>query len=200
LYVKKTRSVLRGVTDLVEGTSCGNLPEEFCDIQVAAESILVKPGLHEEPFPLHVTSPIAVIPNTEHRRSAVLSAKLADFSVALLELFRPSVLSVLALILVVGGWTYGYRLSHYQHNPDVTKASTIRMWVDQRHDSVVLPAPQQIRPHALISLALCCLGVLRLPHLSKEEVFAAPVQSAVATFVSPLHPLRAPPASLSSLA
>lgn len=149
---------------------------------------------------MHVISPIASIPNTEDRRSGSISARWADTSLVLFELFRPSVLSVLALILVVGGWTYGYRLSHYQHISNVTKASTIRMWVDQRHASVAIPVEQHIRPHTLIGQALCGFEVPRLPHLSREEVFAAPIQSPVTTFVSPLHPLRAPPVSLSSLA
>jgi hypothetical protein len=179
---------------------CVTLRKDFATIQEVAESILVKPGLHEEPIPLHVMSPIAVVPNTEDRRSRAESAKLADVSVAVMELLRPSVLSVLALILVVSGWTYGYRLSHYQYNPDVTKASTIRIWMDQRHASVAMPLEQHVRPHPLISAAPCGLEIPSLLHLSREVLVAAPTQSAVDTFVSPLHPLRAPPISLLSLA
>lgn len=175
-------------------------PRNFATIEDLVESILVKPGLHEGPIPLHVMSSIAVVSNTEHRRSRATSAQSGNASVALMELFRPSVLSVLALILVVSGWTYGYRLSHYQHNPDVTKASTIRMWMDQRHASVAVPVEQHLRPHALISAALCGSEISTLPQQAREGILAAPTQSAVDTFVSPLHPLRAPPISLSSLA
>ena len=149
---------------------------------------------------MHVMSPIAIVPNTAQRRSRATRARWANARLAIVELFRPDVLPVLALILVVSVWSYGFRLSHYQHNPDVTKASTIRMWVDHRHGSVVEPAEQHVQLKSLIGSALCSFEVPRLPHFSREEILAAPVQSAVATFVSPLYPLRAPPVSLSSLA
>lgn len=149
---------------------------------------------------MHVISPIAALSNPEHRRSEAISAKWADTSIALLELFRPSVLSVLALILIVGGWTYGYRLSHYEHISNVTKASTIRMWVDQRHALVAVPVEQQARPHLLIGHTLCAFELHKRPHLTREELLATPIQSAVTTFVSPLHPLRAPPISLPLMA
>jgi hypothetical protein len=145
---------------------------------------------------LHDDLPIAVAPAAKDRRDVAVT-----WSMAVRQFFRPWVLAFLALALVVGGWGYGYKLSQYLHHSDVSKASATRMWVDHRDDSFEVRAHhQQHNPHKFRSSQFSGAGLPRLPHLSRELVFAAPIQSRILTFVSPLHPLRAPPTSISSLA
>ena len=87
-----------------------------------------------------VTSPIASSQNADKLRSQPDIAKL---KLAILQFLQPGVLPVLALALFVGGWSYGKKLSHYLHNTDVTKASTTRMWLDQRNDATIAPVAGQ---------------------------------------------------------
>jgi hypothetical protein len=121
-------------------------------------------------------------------------------SLAVRQFFQPSVLSVFALALFVGGWSYGRKLSHYLHNSDLTRASTTRMWVDHRNDSIAAPVQQHHQTlHQFLTPQFLVVAVPPLPHFSRRHVIAEPVQSHTAIFISPLHPLRAPPIS-SSLA
>ena len=83
-----------------------------------------------------VTSSIADIQKPTQSPS---TAKLTALKLAILQFLEPGVLPVLALALMVGGWSYGKKLSHYFHNTHVTKASTTRMWLDHRNDAVNAP-------------------------------------------------------------
>ena len=139
------------------------------------------------------TSPIADTKNVRQSRS------IADFSaikLATIQFLQPGVLPVLALALIVGGWSYGLKLSHYFHS-DVTKASTTRMWLDHRNETAAAPAQQPQTPQKFLSLDLSVVAVPTLPRLSREQVIAEPAQARSVEFVSALHPLRAPPISLS---
>jgi len=103
------------------------------------------------------------------------------------------------MALIVGGWSYGLKLSHYFHHTDVTKASTTRMWLDHRNDVTVAQSPERQIEHKLLTPQLCVFAVPRVPHFSRLQLVADPAPAHIVEFVSPLHPLRAPPIS-SSLA
>ncbi len=122
-----------------------------------------------------------------------------SWSLAVRQFFRPSVLACLALAITVGGWGYGYKLSQYLLHTDVTKASHTRMWVDHRDDSFKAGSHAH-RPQTLPASGSFDLSTFQTPPLARELVFSTPLQSRILTFVSPLHPLRAPPISYSSLA
>ena len=138
--------------------------------------------------------PIAIAPAKDRRSSAM------TWRVAVRQFFRPCVLAFLALAVTVGGWGYGYKLSQYLLHSDVSKASHTRMWVDHRDDSFEAQTQRQHSPHKLENSQFSGVVFSQLPHFSHQSVCAAPLQSRILTFVSPLHPLRAPPISLVSLA
>lgn len=123
-----------------------------------------------------------------------------NWSLAVRQFFRPCVLTFLALAVTVGGWGYGYKLSQYLQHSDVKMASHTRMWVDHRDDSFGFQNHQQHRENKLLSPQFAAVGVPQYSNFSRELVFADPLQSRILTFVSPLHPLRAPPISVSQLA
>ena len=143
---------------------------------------------------------IAIFRNARSWRGEGVRAEFSDWTMPVRHFFHPCVLAFLALAVTVGGWGYGYKLSQYLQHSDVTKASHTRMWVDHRDDSFGAPVYQQHSVDKFQSAQFARTCLPRLPHLSRELVFAAPIQSRVLTFVSPLYPLRAPPAFHSSLA
>jgi hypothetical protein len=121
---------------------------------------------------------------------------------AIRQLFRPHVLSLLALAIAVGGWGYGYKLSRFLDHPDVSKASATRMLPDHRDDGFK-PLPQH---KTLIDKPLDSRDFLtsnpRLPHFyfSRDLVVAPAAPVRMSDCVSPLNSFRAPPASRSLLA
>lgn len=127
------------------------------------------------------------------------TAKPSALKLAILQFLQPRVLPVLALALLAGGWSYGLKLSHYFHHTDVTKASTTRMWLDHRNDVTVAQSPERQVEHKFLGPQLCVLAVPHLQHFSRLQLVPVPVAALTIEFVSPLHPLRAPPLS-SSLA
>jgi hypothetical protein len=126
------------------------------------------------------------------------SAKISGVKLAILQFLEPGVLPVLAMALMVGGWSYGLKLSHYLHHTDVTKASTTRMWLDHRNEATAAPAaPQQVE-HKFLTPQLCLFVVpQQLPRLLRQQIVAEAASIRINGFVSPLHSLRAPPISLS---
>ena len=138
-----------------------------------------------------VASPIANTQNADPSRSA---AKPSALRLATLHFLDPGVLPVLAMALIVGGWSYGLKLSHYL-NTGLTRASTTRMWLDHRNDAATAQIPQHRVEHKFLAPQLCVFGVPPLPHLSRRQLLAEPAPMHTAEFVSPLHPLRAPPIS-----
>lgn len=141
---------------------------------------------------MHETFPIA---NAQNARKARSGSGIASLKLTPLRFLQPGVLPVIALALIVGCWSYGLKLSHYLHNSDVTRASTTRMWVDQRNDLIPVPVQHEQNPQESLAFQLCIFAVPCQPHLSDEWALAEPALSHVAEFVSPLHPLRAPPIS-----
>ncbi len=142
--------------------------------------------MHEPPPITNAQRRIQVPPNSAR-------AKLFALKSGALQLFKPGVLPVLALALIVGGWSYGYKLSHYLPNSGLTKASTTRMWLDQRQSSIAAPVSHHQSPQKLLAVALCLFAVPPLPHFAREHNLAEPLQPHAVEFVSTLHPLRAPP-------
>lgn len=143
--------------------------------------------------------PIASTPNARSPRFQSERASLYTLKSAILEFLQPGVFPVLALALMVGGWSYGLKLSHYFHHTDVTKASTTRMWLDQRNDAITAPVQHHHTPVKFLLPHLWVVSVPPLPHFSREQLLAESVPARSLDLVSPLHPLRAPPIS-SSLA
>lgn len=141
---------------------------------------------------MHGNLPIAIAQPATGRRSSVITP-----GTALRQFFRPCVLSVLALAVTVGGWGYGYKLSQYLHRSHLSTPSATRMWVEHRDDSFEAPDHHQHQLHKLLVSQFFRLSASQLPNFSHEPVFTHPLQSRVLTFVSPLHPLRAPPTFLS---
>ena len=135
---------------------------------------------------------IAELKNVSGSRS---TAKLSALKLATLHFLEPGVLPVLALALIVGGWSYGLKLSHYFHHTDVTKASTTRMWLDHRNEVTVANGPERQVEHKLLSPQLCVAAIPSLPHLSRLQLVELSAPAHIVSFVSPLHPLRAPPIS-----
>ena len=144
---------------------------------------------------MHDESPIAIALNAEERRGGAMV-----WSPAVRQFFRPCVLAFFALAVAVGSWGYGYKLLRYLAHSDVSRASTTRMWVEHRDDASELRAHQPHSPHKLQSPRFSGVVAPQIPHLSREVVLAEPKQSRILTFVSPLHPLRAPPSAVLSRA
>ena len=140
------------------------------------------------------TLPIA---DTQNCKRSHATAKLAALKLAILQFLEPGVLPVLALALIVGGWSYGLKLSHYLHHTDVTKASTTRMWLDHRDDAVGAPMPQVQVQHKFLTPQLCVFSVPQLSHVSGRQIIAEAASVRINAYVSPLHLLRAPPISIS---
>lgn len=120
------------------------------------------------------------------------TAPVSAFKLAILHFFEPGVLPVLAMALIVGGWSYGLKLSHYL-NTGVTKASTTRMWLDHRNDAAAAPLPHQQVEHKFPTPHLDAVAVQPAPHLSRRQLLVEPAPYRPHDFVSPLHSLRAPP-------
>ena len=141
------------------------------------------------------TFPIADPTNSAPLRCRSERASLYALKSAILQFLQPGVLPVLALALVVGGWSYGLKLSHYFHHTDVTKASTTRMWLDHRNDGTIAPVLHHYNPVKFLTPQISFVSVPPLPHFSRERIVAGPAPARIIEFVSPLHPLRAPPIS-----
>lgn len=141
------------------------------------------------------TRPIADMQNSKRSHA---TAKFSALKLAILQLLEPGVLPVLAMALMVGGWSYGLKLSHYVQHSQVTKASTTRMWLDQRNEATAAPAAQGHVEHRFLTPQLWVLAApQRLPHFLRQQIIAEPASVRINAFVSPLHPLRAPPISFS---
>ena len=139
-----------------------------------------------------VTSSIADMQNPTQSPS---TAKLTAVKLAILQFLEPGVLPVLALVLVVSGWSYGHKLSHYLHHTGLTKASTTRMWLDHRNDAATAPVAIHQVEHKFLTPQLSIISTPELPHFSRQQLVAEPAAAHTTEFVSPLHPLRAPPIS-----
>lgn len=134
----------------------------------------------------------SLIADTDISRQSHPTARLSAVKRAILHFLEPGVLPVLAMALIVGGWSYGLKLSHYL-NTGVTKASTTRMWVDHRNDSAAPVAHHQVE-QKFLTPQLSALAAMPALHFSWQQLLASESAPAhVTEFVSPLHPLRAPP-------
>jgi hypothetical protein len=113
------------------------------------------------------TLPIADTHSTPQSHS---TARFSALKLAIIQFLEPGVLPVLALALIVGGWSYGLKLSHYFHHTDVTKASTTRMWLDHRNEAAVAPAADHQVEHNFLTPQLNTVAVPHLPHLSRQQL------------------------------
>jgi len=136
----------------------------------------------------------SLIADTKSPSQSHSTARLSAVKRAILQFLEPGVLPVLALALAVGGWSYGLKLSHYL-NTGVTKASTTRMWLDHRNEATAAPVAHQQDDQKFLTPHLFSIAVTPLPRLSRQQLIAEPASAHILEFVSPLHPLRAPPAN-----
>lgn len=166
------------------------------------ESILVKlsctrqrslDSLHDE-FSIATGSP-----QQSHRPSRIIASD-SEILVAVRQFFQPYVLAFVALSIAVGGWSYGYKLSQYLQHSEVSRASATRMWVDHRDQSVAVPAQHDTGPRRISGLALFALSAPQLPRLWRDHAVAPQVPARVTLIISSHIPLRAPPATPSSMA
>ncbi len=97
---------------------------------------------------------------------------------------------------MAAGWSYGLKLSHYLPHSDITKAASTRMWLDHRNDAITPVARTQVQDK-FHTPQLNALDVRAVPSGSWQQLLAEPAPANAAEFVSPLHPLRAPPVALS---
>lgn len=119
--------------------------------------------------------------------------------VAVRQFFRPYVLRLFALAVIVGGWSYGYKLSQYLQHPEVSRASVTRILVEHRNDSVVVSSDQQVPPGKLQGMALLADAAPRVSHQFCDLVLSESAPAREAFTFSSLIPFRAPPTN-SSLA
>lgn len=141
-------------------------------------------------------------PTAQVDRRDLAGERVSGWDAAVRQFFRPRVLILLTLAVVYAGFIYGYKLSQYQHHPEVTRASLTRAWVDHRDDSISLEPHQQVRPAKLLPLALLTVTIvaLRVAHRTPDLILEQPAPAREAFLFSSLIPFRAPPSTNPSLA
>lgn len=117
----------------------------------------------------------------------------SEVPVAVRQFFRPYVLAFLSLAVIVGGWSYGYKLSQYLQHPEVSRASVTRILVEHRNDSVVVSSDHRIPPGKLQGLALLTDAAPRVSHHQRDLILSESAPAREAFIFSSLIPFRAPP-------
>ncbi len=149
---------------------------------------------------MHAEFPIATRRETQIQPAAGAIARDSEVRFAVRQFFQPSVLAVVALVVMVGGCGYGYKLSQYFQQSGMSKASPTRMWVDHRDESHAVPAQLHTKPQRIPGFALFALSASQLPRLSRDHVVVTPAPARVAFVISSNIPFRAPPSLNPSLA
>lgn len=149
---------------------------------------------------MHVDFPIAKAQNVQVERLESTVDNGSEVDVAVRQFFRPYVLTLLALAVAFGGWSYGYALCRYLSHSEVTRASLTRAWVEHREGLSVVDSHQLIPPPRLVELALACGLDLHVAHRTPELVLDQPAPARAAYLFSSLIPFRAPPSTNPSLA
>ncbi len=126
----------------------------------------------------------------ERRQFVDRGSKVHD---AVRQFFRPYVLAFLSLAVIVGGWSYGYKLSQYLQHPEVSRASVTRILVEHRNDSVVVASDHRIPPGKLQRLALLTDVTPRVSHQQHDLILSESAPAREAFTFSSLIPFRAPP-------
>jgi hypothetical protein len=149
---------------------------------------------------VHADFSIAKTQNAQVERQGMMAGNDSAVGVAVRQFFRPSVLALLALAVVFGGFSYGYKLAQYMQHSEVTRATLTRAWLEDRSASVAVVSHAQADPGKLLGLALVAAALLRMAHRTPDIFFdeAAPTREAFHS--SSLIPFRAPPISNPSLA
>ena len=142
--------------------------------------------------PLHGDFSIATKPGAHVQCPPPPLAPRSAVEVAIRQFFRPYVLAFLALALAVGGNGYGYKLAHYFHHSEVSKASATRMWVDHRDDSSITVA-HQTRPQRISAFELSLVFAPQIPRLTRDHALTTPAPARAAFVISSHIPFRAPP-------
>lgn len=146
---------------------------------------------------IHVPQPQAQVDGRDW-----MARGTSNWEIAVRQFFRPQVLILFSLAVIWAGFIYGYKLSQYQHHPEVTRASLTRAWVDHRNDSIATVSHQQVRPAALLPLTLLTVTILalRVAHRTPDLILEQPAPAREAFLFSSLIPFRAPPSTRPSLA
>lgn len=151
---------------------------------------------------MHDVIAIANCRNARVGRQELMAKSGSELDLAVRQFFQPYVLAFLALAVVFGGFSYGYKLSQYFQHSEVTRASLTRAWVDHRNGSLAIVSHDDAQAGKLLGLALIATTALalRVAHRTPDLVLdeAAPVREAY--LFSSLIPFRAPPSTNPSLA
>lgn len=164
---------------------------------IATEAFAARPGVQQK-----VHEVLSIATTHEARRQCVDStdAHASEVDIAFRQFFRPYVLIFLALAVLVGGWSYGYKLTQYLHHSEVSRASYSRIWVDHRNASVVAPSQHRILPKQDRGTETSQSIAPRDSRCSHDLVTVDSSAARKAFVFSSLIPFRAPPSTTPSLA
>jgi hypothetical protein len=142
---------------------------------------------------VHDASSIAATLGAQDERAKPVVGSDSKVDVAVRQFFRPYVLRLVALVIIVGGWSYGYKLSQYLQHPEVSRASVTRILVEHRDDSVAVSSDHRIPSGKLQGLALLTDAAPRLSHQFRDQILSETAPAREAFIFSSLIPFRAPP-------
>lgn len=142
---------------------------------------------------VHDLSSITTTSEAQVERRHFVVQSSSDVNLAVRQFFRPYVLAFLSLAVIVGGWSYGYKLSQYLQHPEVSRASVTRIVVEHRHDTVVVSSDHRIPPGKLQGLALLTDAAPRVSHQQRDLILSESTPAREAFIFSSLIPFRAPP-------
>jgi hypothetical protein len=109
------------------------------------------------------------------------------------QLFTADVLPFLGLALIIVSWGYGYKLSTYQPHPPLSRASVLRLWVDQRPAAAVVASRPGARPHRPVPTEPSVEAPARLARHSQALRYVVPAPLRGIAISASLIPFRAPP-------
>lgn len=142
---------------------------------------------------VHHLSSITTTSEAQVERRQLVVDSGSEVDLAVRQFFRPYVLAFLSLAVIVGGWSYGYKLSQYLQHPEVSRASVTRILVEHRNDSVVVSSDHRIPPGKLQGLALLTAATPRVSHQQRDLILSESAPAREAFIFSSLIPFRAPP-------
>jgi hypothetical protein len=148
---------------------------------------------------VYEVSSIAKNHSASSRRQDLLVIGDSNVNSAVRQFFKPYVLAFVALAVLVGGCSYGYKLSQYFQHSEVSRVSYSRMWVDHRDSSAVAPLLQRVPRNQVLGAEPPLGTVPRDVRPAYEQVTVEASPALEAFIFSSLIPLRAPPSITLSL-
>jgi hypothetical protein len=139
-------------------------------------------------------NPFTSLPKGGHVRGTSSNAKCLFRSARLPRILRPATLAFIGLALAVALWGFGYKLSRYNPNPDVsTKASVAKLW-DKHHLLSADSAPTvRVIPAQSFDVSLLA-ALITLQNTPRILEYCTPEQQSLPSgSFKALLPLRSPP-------